>query len=159
MAKLTVGNGLSDYIAKLQELYDKVEDYLEPAIYEGVSVVNKATVSALKQLPTDDSKGKSDKRTGLRSIEKAGLLKAYGISRLANDNGYLNRKIGIANGYIENPETGYKKPAIVIARSLVSGTSFMQKNDVFSKAAKASKSEAEQAMALKLDSEISKIVK
>lgn len=159
MAKLTVGKGLTDYIAELQALYNDIDKQIEAAVYEGVSVVNKATVSALKQLPTDDSKGKSDKRTGLRSIEKAGLIKAYGISKLENENGYINRKIGIANGYIENPETGYKKPAVVIARSLVSGTSFMQKNDIFSKAAKASKSEAEQAMALKIDSEISKIVK
>lgn len=159
MAKLTVGKGLTDYIAELQALYNDIDKQIEAAVYEGVSVVNKATVSALKQLPTDDSKGKSDKRTGLRSIEKAGLLKAYGISKLGNENGYINRKIGIANGYIENSETGYKKPAVVIARSLVSGTSFMQKNDIFSKAAKASKSEAEQAMALKIDSEISKIVK
>lgn len=159
MAKLTVGKGLTDYIAELQALYNDIDKQIEAAVYEGVSVVNKATVSALKQLPTDDSKGKSDKRTGLRSIEKAGLLKAYGISKLENENGYINRKIGIANGYIENSETGYKKPAVVIARSLVSGTSFMPKNDIFSKAAKASKSEAEQAMALKIDSEISKIVK
>lgn len=159
MAKLTVGKGLTDYIAELQALYNDIDKQIEAAVYEGVAVVNKATVSALKQLPTDDSKGKSDKRTGLRSIEKVGLLKAYGISKLENENGYINRKIGIANGYIENPETGYKKPAVVIARSLVSGTSFMQKNDIFSKAAKASKSEAEQAMALKIDSEISKIVK
>lgn len=157
MAKLTIGNGLTDYIAELQKLQN-IDDYIEPVVYEGVSVVNKATVAALKELPTDDSKGKAEKRTGLRSIEKAGLLKAYGISKLDNDNGYINRKIGIANGYIENAATGYKKPAVLIARSLVSGTSFMQKNDVFSKAAKASKSAAEQAMAKKLDEEINKII-
>lgn len=157
MAKLTIGNGLTDYIAELQKLQN-IDDYIEPVVYEGVSVVNKATVAALKELPTDDSKGKAEKRTGLRSIEKAGLLKAYGISKLDNDNGYINRKIGIANGYIENAATGYKKPAVLIARSLVSGTSFMQKNDVFSKTAKASKSAAEQAMAKKLDEEINKII-
>lgn len=157
MAKLTIGKGLTDYIAELQKLQN-IDDYIEPVVYEGVSVVNKATVAALKELPTDDSKGKAEKRTGLRSIEKAGLLKAYGISKLDNDNGYINRKIGIANGYIENAATGYKKPAVLIARSLVSGTSFMQKNDVFSKAAKASKSAAEQAMAKKLDEEINKII-
>ena len=153
MAKLTIGNGLTDYIAELQKLQN-IDDYIEPVVYEGVSVVNKATVAALKELPTDDSKGKAEKRTGLRSIEKAGLLKAYGISKLDNDNGYINRKIGIANGYIENAATGYKKPAVLIARSLVSGTSFMQKNDVFSKTASA----AEQAMAKKLDEEINKII-
>lgn len=157
MAKLTVGRGLSDYIAELQKLMD-VDAYLEPAIYEGVSVINAAVVSALKGLPTDDSKGRADKRTGLRSIEKAGLIKAYGISELQNENGYKNRKIGFAKGYIENQATGYKKPVVVIARSLISGTSFMPKNDVISKATRANKSAAEKAMSDKLDEEISKII-
>lgn len=157
MAKLTVGKGLNDYIAKLQKLTD-IDSYIEPVIYEGVSVINKAVISAIKSLQTDDSKGKKDHRSGLRSIEKAGLIKAYGISKLQDENGYINRKIGFANGYVENPETGYKKPVIVIARSLISGTSFMPKNDVISKATKANKSKAEQAMALKLDSEINKII-
>jgi len=157
MARLTVGKGLSDYIAELQKLQD-VDKYIEPVIYEGVSVINKAVVSALKQLPTDDSKGRSDKRTGIRSIEKAGLIKAYGISELQNEKGYINRKIGFANGYIENADTGYKKPVLVIARSLISGTSFMQKNDFISKATRANKSAAEEAMARKLDQEINNII-
>ena len=93
MAKLTVGNGLSEYIAELQRLQN-IDDYIEPVIYEGVSVVNKATVKALKDLPTDDTKGRVDRRSGIRSIEKAGLLKAYGISEIQNENGYINRKIG-----------------------------------------------------------------
>lgn len=157
MAKLTVGNGLSEYIAELQRLQN-IDDYIEPVIYEGVSVVNKATVQALKDLPTDDTKGRVDRRSGIRSIEKAGLLKAYGISEIQNDNGYINRKIGFANGYIENEATGYKKPVVLVARSIISGTSFMPKNDFMTKASRASKSAAEQAMAKKLDEEINKII-
>ena len=40
MAKLTVGKGLNDYIAELQKLTD-IDSYIEPVIYEGVSVINK----------------------------------------------------------------------------------------------------------------------
>ena len=157
MAKLTVGKGLSDYIRELEKLYD-VDFYFEPVIFEGVSVINNAITSALKALPVDDSKGKSDHRSGIRSIEKEGLIKAYGISEIQNENGYINRKIGFCNGYIENDKTGYKKPVLVVARSLVSGTSFMQKNDIFSKATKSNKSKAEQAMARKLDEAINKLI-
>lgn len=152
MAKLTVGNGLTEYIAQLQKVAD-VDAYLGKAVYEGASVVNDAVESALQALPVDDSYGnKSQKRNGLRTIEKEGLIKSYGIAKMQKDNGYWNVKLGF-DGYNK-----LGKANAMIARSVISGTSFMQKNDFMSKAVRSSKSAAEEAMKTKIDQEISNII-
>jgi len=152
MAKLTVGNGLTEYIAELQKVAD-VDAYLGKAVYEGASVVNKAVESALQALPVDDSYGnKSQKRNGLRTIEKEGLIKSYGIAKMQKDNGYWNVKLGF-DGYNK-----LGKANAMIARSVISGTSFMQKNDFMSKAVRGSKAAAEEAMKAKIDQEISNII-
>lgn len=152
MAKLTVGNGLTEYIAQLQKVAD-VDTYLGKAVYEGASVVNDAVESALQALPVDDSYGnKSQKRNGLRTIEKEGLIKSYGIAKMQKDNGYWNVKLGF-DGYNK-----LGKANAMIARSVISGTSFMQKNDFMSKAVRSSKSAAEEAMKTKIDQEISNII-
>lgn len=152
MAKLTVGNGLTEYIAQLQKVAD-VDAYLGKAVYEGASVVNDAVESALQALPVDDSYGnKSQKRNGLRTIEKEGLIKSYGIAKMQKDNGYWNVKLGF-DGYNK-----LGKANAMIARSVISGTSFMQKNDFMIKAVRSSKSAAEEAMKTKIDQEISNII-
>ena len=69
MAKLTVGNGLTEYIAELQKVAD-VDAYLGKAVYEGASVVNEAVESALQALPVDDSYGsKNQKRNGVNFLK------------------------------------------------------------------------------------------
>lgn len=152
MAKLTVGNGLTEYIAQLQKVAD-VDAYLGKAVYEGASVVNKAVESALSSLPVDDTYGsKSQKRNGLRTIEKEGLIRSYGIAHMQKENGYWNVKLGF-DGYNK-----LGKANAMIARSVISGTSFMQKNDFMSKAVRSSKSAAEEAMKTKIDQEISNII-
>lgn len=153
MAKLTVGNGLTEYIAQLQKVAD-VDAYLGKAVYEGASVVNDAVESALQALPVDDSYGnKSQKRNGLRSVEKEGLVRSYGIASMQKDNGYWNVKLGF-DGYNK-----LGKANAMIARSVISGTSFMQKNDFMGKAVRSSKSAAEAAMRIKIDTEIANIMK
>lgn len=152
MAKLTVGNGLSEYIAELEKV-GNVDGYLGTVVYEGASVVNESVENAIAALPVDDkSAAKGEKRNGIRSIEKEGLVNGYGITKMRNENGYLNVKLGF-DGYNK-----LGKPNALIARSVISGTSFLQKNDFMSKATRSSKAEAEEAMKLKLDNEIEKLV-
>lgn len=152
MAKLTVGNGLTEYIAELEKVQD-VDSYLGKVVYEGASVVNGSVESALAALPVDDtSAAKGEKRDGIRSIEKEGLINGYGITKMKNEDGYLNVKLGF-DGYNK-----LGKPNALIARSVISGTSFLKKNDFMSKATKSAKAESEEAMKLKLESEIGKLV-
>lgn len=53
MAKLTVGNGLSEYIAELEKV-GNVDGYLGTVVYEGASVVNESVENAIAALPVDD---------------------------------------------------------------------------------------------------------
>ena len=148
MAKLTVGNGLNEYIRKLEKISDTSE-FLGKAVYQGAAIVNKAVESALQELPTDDRPGSHyDKRQGIRSVEKQGLIQSYGIAKMQNDNGYLNVKLGF-DGYNKRG-----KANAMIARSLISGTSFMQKNDFIGKAVTKSKAAAEEAMKIEIDRSI-----
>ncbi len=148
MAKLTVGNGLDEYIRKLEKIADTSE-YLGRAVYQGAAVVNKSVESALQELPTDDRYASFyDKRQGIRSVEKQGLIQSYGIAKMQNDNGYLNVKLGF-DGYNK-----MGKANAMIARSLISGTSFMPKNDFIGKAVSKSKAAAEEAMKIEIDRSI-----
>lgn len=148
MAKLTVGNGLNEYIRKLEKIAD-TSQYLGRAVYQGAAVVNKAVESALQELPTDDRYASFyEKRQGIRSVEKQGLIQSYGIAKMQNDNGYLNVKLGF-DGYNK-----MGKANAMIARSLISGTSFMQKNDFIGRAVNKSKAAAEEAMKIEIDRSI-----
>lgn len=148
MAKLTVGNGLDEYIRKLEKIAD-TSQYLGRAVYQGAAVVNKSVESALRELPTDDRYASfHEKRQGIRSVEKQGLIQSYGIAKMQNDNGYLNVKLGF-DGYNK-----MGKANAMIARSLISGTSFMQKNDFIGRAVSKSKAAAEEAMRIEIDRSI-----
>lgn len=148
MAKLTVGNGLNEYIRKLEKIAD-TSQYLGRAVYQGAAVVNKAVESALQELPTDDRYASFyEKRQGIRSVEKQGLIQSYGIAKMQNDNGYLNVKLGF-DGYNK-----MGKANAMIARSLISGTSFLQKNDFIGRAVSKSKAAAEEAMKIEIDRSI-----
>lgn len=152
MANLIVGTGLDEYIRTLQKVYD-TDKYIGKAVYDGAAVVNKAAMSAISSLPVDNSySAKGKKRSGIRTIEKEGLIRGYGIAKMQDDNGYLNVKLGF-DGYNK-----LGKANALVARSVISGTSFMPKNDFMSKATRASKSAAEEAMRLRIDKEIQNIV-
>ena len=152
MAKLTVGNGLSEYIAQLQRI-GQVENYLGKVVYEGAAVVNRAVESELAGLPVDDRTSITGQRSGLRSVDKEGLVRSYGIASMKEENGYLNVKLGF-DGYNKRG-----KPNAMIARSVISGTSFMKKNNFMARAVTKSRNAAESAMQVTLDREIAQELK
>lgn len=153
MAKLTIGKGLSEYLAQLEKIYD-TSQYIGKAVYDGAAVVNKAVESELQNLPTDDSyTANGDTRSGIRSIEKQGLINSYGIAKMQDDNGFLNVKLGF-DGYNK-----LGKANAMVARSVISGTSFLKKNDFMGHATKSTQAAAEEAMRLRIDTEINNIVK
>lgn len=153
MAKLTVGNGLSEYIAELSKIGD-LESYLGKVVYQGASVVNKAIENELQNLPVDNSYASKDApRTGIRAVEKEGLIRSYGIAKMRNDDGYINVKVGF-DGY-----NAAGKANALIARSLISGTSFLKKNNFMMRAVMKSRAASEEAMKVTLDSQIENILK
>lgn len=163
VAKFYVGKGLEEYISKLGNLEFEAPEAMGKAIFSAAELVADATNAALRNLPVDHGQTKSKNnhhvRRDLTTYEKQGLLDSFGISREQNDNGYINVKIGVDgyNGHVTKKQPK-GAPNVAVARSLEKGTSFMRRNPVFSKTARAKKAEAERVMQETLDKEINKIM-
>lgn len=152
--------GLNEYVAKLEALSNSfnADVCVENAVTKGSEVVAEYTVKELKDLPTDDRPGKVDMRNGIRSIEKAFLLKEFGVTPLDVKGNLINRKTGVDRGVITYHDSGYYTPAIVLARSLEAGTSFMKKNKVFSRASRKARTPCLNAMQESLNEDIARIM-
>lgn len=158
MAKFQVGSGLDDYLSQLENLEFKAPKAIAYAVYEGAKVVADEIRRDLQELPTDEEHHSPKK--ALLPAEKQGLLDGLGITTQKNDNGYVHSKIGM-DGYNTDVTAKYPRghPNAMIARALESGTSFMARNPVISKATKRAKAAAEQAMADEIDKQISQTMK
>lgn len=157
MAKFTVGRGLDEYIATLGNLEFKAPGVCGMAIYQGAKVVADQIKANIEALPVAEKGG-----TGRRNptqVEKDGLLDGLGIAKKKNENGFINVKIGM-DGYNKDVTTKYPKgkPNAMIARSIESGNTFMQRNPFITSAVRSSRAAAEAAMAAEVDRQISKIM-
>ena len=119
---------------------------LGEAIYKGADVVADSVKKALRSLPVDN-RINADQKTSISEIQKQGLIKSFGIAKLRDDRGFRNVKLGI-DGYNKVKTKKYPngQPNVMIARSLESGTSYMPKNRVISKATNSAKKECERIM-------------
>lgn len=151
--------GLDEYVRKLERLSNRfnAEACIEVAVDEGSKVVSEYTVKELQALPIDDRPGKLDKRNGIRSIEKKFLIDEFGITPLENKNGYINAKTGVDKGRLDYPKSNSYVYAVVLARSLEKGTSFMPRNPVFSRASRKARTPCLNAMEKSLNESIEAI--
>lgn len=154
--------GLNEYVAKLERLSNRfnTEMCIEIAVDEGAKVVADYTLKELEKMPVDNTPGKPPMRKSIRSIEKAFLIKEFGTTPLENKNGYINRKTGVDRGTLDYDDSGkYYVPAVVLARSLEAGTSFMPKNPVFSRASRKARKPCLDAMEKSLNESIEAITR
>lgn len=151
--------GLNEYVAKLENLSNSfnAEVCVENAVTKGSEVVAEYTVKELEGLPTDDTPKKLDKRGGIRSIQKAFLLKEFGVTPLDRKGSFINRKTGVDRGVLTYHGYGYT-PAVVLARSLEKGTSFLPKNPVFTRASRKARTPCLEAMQQSLNEDITRIM-
>lgn len=163
MAKITFP-GLADYELMLSRLSKGADDIAGKAIYAGAELVADAirqNIQSLEAVP--DELGarayQAKDPAPLTYSAKDGLLDGLGISRLQDDNGYYNVKIGF-DGYneLETKKYPHGQPNVLIARSLESGSSIAQKRPFVRPAVNAVKAQAEARMAEVIDREIQKIV-
>ena len=149
--------GLDKYVAKLENLSNafNAEVCMENAVTKGSEVVADMTRKELEGLPTDDRKwvAPPDKRHGVRSYEKKDLLSAWGITPLQVKGNKIDRKTGVDRGY-----NRAGTPNIVLARSLERGTTFMDKNPVFSRASRKARTPCLEAMQESLNKDIERIM-
>lgn len=153
--------GIDNYIAQLEKIYGDTDEIIGAAIYQGAGVVMKSVVSAIDSLVTDDRFGTAESKTvGPSSYQKEGLRRSVGIAKLRKDGSFWNVKIGF-DGYngIKTKRWPQGQPNAMVARSVESGTSWMQKQPFMRRAENSSKVKCEQAMANEIDKQITKRVK
>lgn len=161
MARIKVGSGIKEYTKQLTQLHDLSRETIGVTVYEGTRIVKDAILSEIQALPVAQKYAKNgEKLNTITSVQKKGLLDGFGVARMRDDSGYYNTKIGF-EGYNGQKTSKWPQgvPNSVIARSLVTGTSFRQKNDFIGRAVRRTKAQAEEAMKKKLETEISKIMK
>lgn len=151
--------GIDTYIKQLDKLQAATKDgVIGKTVYAGADVVANSVRSAIQSLP----EGKEGD-AGLGAVtpaQKRGLLEGFGISKMRDDNGFVNVKLGF-DGYNSVKTKKYPKgqPNALIARAVNSGTSFRKKTRFVDKAVTASKKTAEAAMDAACSREIEKIMK
>ena len=159
MAKMTIGKGMDEYLAKLGNLEFAAPGLVGQAIFEGAKIVTDQVRAEIEALPTAESKRVATPRDPTQ-VEKDGLLDGLGVAKKKNDGGYINVKIGM-DGYNTDKTKKYPrgKPNAMIARSIESGSTVMKRNAFISRAVNKTKKEAEAAMQKVIEEGIEKIVK
>ena len=159
MAKMTIGKGMDEYLAKLGNLEFAAPGLVGQAIYEGAKIVTDQVRAEIEALPTAESKRVATPRDPTQ-VEKDGLLDGLGVAKKKNDGGYINVKVGM-DGYNTDKTKKYPKgkPNAMIARSIESGSTVMKRNAFISRAVNKTKKEAEAAMQKVIEEGIEKIVK
>lgn len=155
--KLTVGKGMDEYLTKLGNLALTAPETCERAVYNGAKIVADAIKANIKSLPVEDSW--QEYSTGIRSIQKAGLINSFGIAKCRNDNGYINVKAGF-DGYngLKSKKYPNGQPNAMIARTFESGNSHTKKHPFVAPAVRSTQAQAEMAMQQTIDKELMKIM-
>lgn len=161
MAKITFP-GLKDYELMLSRLEGATDDMIGRAVYAGAGIVADAVKQGIQSLPVVTGYGTDTNPLpgGVTAAQKAGLLDGFGISKLQDDGGYLNVKLGF-DGYNRTRTEKYPQgqPNQLVARGVESGTSWKQKKPFIRPAVTRSRKPAEAEMKRVIDEEIEKIVK
>ena len=154
--------GIDNYIQQLNKLQQATKDgVVGKTVYAGAEVVANSVRSAIKALPVGSGYASGNELVDTVTLpQKAGLLDGFGISRMKDDNGFVNVKLGFA-GYNATRTAKYPRgqPNALIARAVNSGTIFRKKTKFVDKAVNSAKRAAEAAMDAACSREIKKIMK
>lgn len=154
--------GIDNYIKQLNKLQQSTKDgVVGKTVYAGAAVVADSVRRAIQALPVGDGRAAQGELVDTVTLpQKEGLLDGFGISRMKDDDGFVNVKLGFA-GYNATRTKRYPRgqPNALIARAVNSGTSFRKKTRFADKAVTASKKTAEAAMDAACSREIEKIMK
>lgn len=154
--------GIDNYITQLNKLQAATkDDVIGKTVYAGAAVVADAVKDSIRELPVGSGHAAQGELVDTVTLpQKEGLLDGFGISRMKDDDGFVNVKLGFA-GYNATRTDKYPQgqPNALIARAVNSGTTFRKKTRFVDKAVSASKKSAEAAMDAACNREIEKIMK
>ena len=157
MAMTIKTDGIEELDRILGELKGKAMEVAKVSLYEGAAIVADAFSAAARSIRTEPYKGKKEKRLPSPE-EKAVLIGRTGIARFKEGGGEVDTLIGVteAAGYAYIGHT--KKAVRLIARSINSGTSFMDRQPVFRKAKNAAQGAAKAAIVAKAEKMYDEII-
>lgn len=155
--------GLEEYARYLQKIQKNTPEILGKGVYEMAGVVADQVKSNIEALPAVNDlynirAYREGKKSKLSKKQKQGLINGFGISTMEKDNGYLNVKLGF-DGYNDVITKKYPKgqPNVLVARSIESGTSYMDKTPFMRPAVSAAEKKAIEKCKITIDKEIAKI--
>lgn len=155
-------SGIDTYIKQLNKLQQSTKDgVVGKTVYAGAAVVADSVRRAIQALPVGDGRAQGGGLVDTVTLpQKAGLLDGFGISRMKDDDGFVNVKLGF-DGYNSTRTEKYPRgqPNALIARSVNSGTTFRKKTKFVDKAVNSARKAAEAAMDAACSREIEKIMK
>lgn len=161
MAKMYF-KGMDVYEKKLSAIAAGSRAIAGKALYAGAKIAAdemRKEILALKVSPSSYATP-GHPSDSINPVQQQGLLDGLGIAPIQEENGYIHVKVGI-DGYNGLKTTAHPKgqPNAEVARSIQSGTSYMQKQPFVTNAMRKCKSAAEQAIKDVIDQEIEKIEK
>lgn len=142
--------GLDEVMKQISDLEGNVEDVCSLALYDGAAIIANAFASGARSIRTAPFKYKKPKRLPSPE-EKAALIGKTGIAKFIKNGSEVNTLIGISSAAGYADIGGHKKAVRLIARSINSGTSFMDKQPVFRKAKSSSQGAATAAIISKAE--------
>lgn len=132
-------DGLEELNAMLAKLGAQATDVAAGALYDGAGVMADAFTRGTQSIVTEPFKYLAHpEATGTKRLaspeEKAALIGKSGVAKFRNDGDEINTVVGISGNAGYATVGGKQKPVLLIARSINSGTSFMQQQPVYRKA-------------------------
>ena len=96
----------------------------------------------------------------MSEAQRDGLVESFGISRMQNENGYINVKLGF-DGYnsIQTQKYPQGQPNVLIARIYENGGSTAEKQPFIKPALNKTRKAAQQKMADVIDEEMAKLMR
>lgn len=135
MAMTMQVTGIEELSAKLNALGDKAEEVASRALYAGAGVMADQFTAAAGSIRTAPFRYVfGGQKRDPSPEEKAAVQGKTGIAKFNRNGSEVDTKVGVgARGYVNIG--GKRKAAAMIANAINSGTSFMNKQPVFRRAA------------------------
>ena len=151
-------DGIEELSRKLTALGDKAEEVASRALYDGAGVMANAYRNAAASVRAQPFRYAVFKKRDPSFEEKAAIQGQTGIARFDKNGSEVQTSIGFSgSGYVTI--AGKQKAVRKIANAINSGTSFMNKQPVFRKAATQTAPAASAAIVAKAEHLIDEITK
>lgn len=155
--------GLESYARYLQKIGANTKEICGAGVYVMADLIANKVRENIEALPTVSETEslrafRQREKTGLTIEQKKGLQQGFGISKMQNDDGYWNVKLGF-DGYNQIQTKTYPKgqPNALIARAVESGSSIRDKSPFIRPAIRATTKPAIKQAMLAIDEKIEQL--